>query len=412
MKDLRVIAIAHQDFPLEVIGRFHLAGTKKTSALNAIRKLLPGGEVMYLATCNRVEIVFTASHFVCPGLCAQILRLISPTSTEDEILHVSENARRFSGEDACLHVLRLTSSLESVIVGEREIITQFRKAYEESHEAGITGDVLRILTRQAIETAKEIFTHTHLSRKPVSVASIAWSAFKEEGFSRDIPILMVGAGQIVSNYLKFLIENGYNNITIANRTLSNAEILASKYDGVAPLSLDSLSNCGKKFQVIVACTSAPGYVVTSELFDTLRSESNRNNMTIDLALPANIDPEIKHLNNVTVVTLETIQQIAENNIEFRKLAIEECEPIIQAGLENLENTWMQREIEIAMKSIPGSIKEIRDNAVNSVFARDLDEVDPKSRELIERILNYMEKKYISIPMKMAREVLLENIHKN
>ena len=218
MNELRVIAITHKNFPLDIIGKFHLAPEKRSNVLGALKNTFGFDEIMYLSTCNRVEIVFTLPHYVCPGITASIMREIQPELSESDIQEIALKAERYNGTEAAEHLLRVASSIDSIVIGEREIITQLRKAYEECSDAGLTGDDIRLVISQCIKTAKEVFTNTDLARKPVSVVSLAWQQFREFGLHVDSRVLLVGAGQIISNFAKFLQENGYSRVTVANRS--------------------------------------------------------------------------------------------------------------------------------------------------------------------------------------------------
>ncbi|MFN9799343.1 MAG: glutamyl-tRNA reductase, partial [Bacteroidota bacterium] len=143
----------------------------------------------------------------------------------------------------------------------------------------------------------------------------------------------------------------------------------------------------------------------------IRGESGRK-LIIDLALPADIDAAVASSAEVHYVGMETIQSRASENISSREQALAECEPIITSGVREFERMFAEREVERAMRSIPEAIKEIRSTALGSVFARDLEQLDENSREVLEKIIAYMEKKYISVPMKMAREVLLDAVSRN
>lgn len=410
MNELRVIAITHKQFPLETIGRFHADPAMRAEVLHHVKQSLGLSELMYLSTCNRVEFIFTLPHYVCPGVTAQVLSAFQPNMSEADVRHVAQNCERYNGAEAAEHLLRVASSLESVVIGEREIITQLRKAYEECTEAGLTGDQLRLTIRQCIKTAKEIFTQTDLARKPVSVVSLAWLKFQEFGPDKDARILLVGAGQIIRNFCKFLFENGYHNITIANRSVANAQSLTQSFGGEA-LALDELYTYTKGFDVLVSCTAAEHAVINEDMYMHLLQGDVSRKLVIDLALPQDIDGAVKS-HAVEYVDMAEIQRLASANLQFREQALTECEPLINAGTRELERAFNEREIERAMRSIPDTIKEIRNTALGSVFAKDLEQLDENSREVLEKIIAYMEKKYISIPMKMAREVLLDAVSKN
>ena len=411
MNEIRVIAITHRDFPLETVGQFYLSPEARAERLKAIRDGFGMDELMYLATCNRVEIIFTLRHYVCPGLTASILQALQPELQETQVRQVAGAAARYNGPEAVEHLLRVASSLESAVIGEREIITQLRTSYEASREAGLTGDNLRLVVKQCVKTAKEIFTFTDLSRKPVSVVSLAWQEFLNFGIQPSQRVLLIGAGQIIRTFCKFLNENGYHRVVIANRTPGHAMTLAAEF-GARAVSLADITTYEEGLDALVSCTAAPGAVVNESLYTSLiRGESGRK-LIIDLALPADIDAAVASSAEVHYVGMETIQSRASENISSREQALAECEPIITSGVREFERMFAEREVERAMRSIPEAIKEIRSTALGSVFARDLEQLDENSREVLEKIIAYMEKKYISVPMKMAREVLLDAVSRN
>ena len=134
-----------------------------------------------------------------------------PEHDKSFIKGVSQKAQRFNGEETADHIFRVAASLDSLIIGEREIITQLRNAYEECEKMKLTGDSLRMLNQHAIRIAKDVYTHTNLSKKPVSIVSIAWKLFQEKHSDHNAKIVLVGAGQIITNFAKFLAENEWLN---------------------------------------------------------------------------------------------------------------------------------------------------------------------------------------------------------
>jgi glutamyl-tRNA reductase len=411
VNDLRVVAITHKNFPLETIGKFHISDDTRKEVLSRVKEICGMGEIMYLSTCNRVEFIFTLPHYVCPGVTAQMLATTGVELSEEELRSIAAKAERHNGAEAAEHLLHVAASLDSAIIGEREIITQLRKAYEECSAMNLTGDDLRLIIRQCIQTAKEVFTTTDLAKKPVSVVSIAWEQFRNHELPTDARILLIGAGQIIRNFTKFLSENGYTQLTFANRTLENALALTQTAGGKA-LELDELHSFTEGFDALISCTGSADVIVDEKLYVQLLQKEADTKLIIDLALPADVSDNIIENFSTTYYGMEQIKQWATENIQFREQAIADCMPIILHGLREFEKVHKERQIEKAMVSIPETIKEIRNTALGSVFAKDLETLDDHSREVLEKIVNYMEKKYISIPMKMAKDVLLDEVKKN
>ena len=411
MNDLRVVAITHKNFPLETIGKFHISDDTRKEILSRVKEICGMGEIMYLSTCNRVEFIFTLPHYVCPGVTAQMLAATGVELSEEELRSIAAKAERHNGVEAAEHLLHVAASLDSAIIGEREIITQLRKAYEECSMMNLTGDDLRLIIRQCIQTAKEVFTTTDLAKKPVSVVSIAWEQFRKHELPTDARILLIGAGQIIRNFTKFLSENGYTQLTFANRTLENAFAITQTAGGKA-LELEELQSFTEGFDALISCTGSADVIVDEKLYVQLLQKETDTKLIIDLALPADVSDNVKENFNTKYYGMEQIKQWAIENIQFREQAIADCMPIILLGLREFEKVHKERQIEKAMVSIPETIKEIRNTALGSVFAKDLETLDDHSREVLEKIVNYMEKKYISIPMKMAKDLLLDEVKKN
>lgn len=410
MNNLRAISLNHHHFPLETIGSFAIPHEELEARLDAAKQEFKMSELMYLGTCNRVELVFDVPHFVCSGFTQQLLSFMFPEHDKSFIKGVAQKAQRFNGDETADHVFRVAASLDSLIIGEREIITQLRNAYEECERMKLTGDSLRLLNQHAIRIAKEVYTHTNLSKKPVSIVSIAWKLFQEKHPNLNTRIALVGAGQIITNFAKFLSENGYNNVSVYNRTVGNAQPVAKSFNTKA-LHLSELKNEKSDIDALVVCTGSTELVVNKEMFDSL-CLSNKSRTVIDLALPANVDARISELEGVTFIDMLAVQREVQKNISYREEALNDCIAIIEKGKNEFKKLFQERSIERAMSEIPSTIKEIRQTAVESVFSKELSQLSEHDRQLVDKIISYMEKKYISVPMKLAKSVLLEEVQKN
>lgn len=410
MNNLRAISLNHHHFPLETIGSFAIPREELQTRLDAAKEEFQMSELMYLGTCNRVEVVFNVSHFVCSGFTQKLLSFLFPNHDQSFIKGVSQKAQRFNGEETADHIFRVAASLDSLIIGEREIITQLRNAYEECEKMKLTGDSLRMLNQHAIRIAKDVYTHTNLSKKPVSIVSIAWKLFQEKHPDLNTKIVLVGAGQIVTNFAKFLAENGYTKVVVYNRTLENAQGIAKSFNTDA-LPLSEFKNNRLDFDALVVCTGSTEVVVTNEMFGDM-CLSKKHRTVIDLALPANVDIEISKSEDVTFIDMLAVQREVQKNISYREEALTDCVAIIEKGKNEFKKLFQERSIERAMSEIPHAIKEIRQTAVESVFSKELAELSEQDRELVDKIIGYMEKKYISVPMKLAKSVLLEEVQKH
>ncbi|MCW3108513.1 MAG: hemA, partial [Segetibacter sp.] len=313
----------------------------------------------------------------------------------------------YQEQDALNHLLRTSCSLESLIVGEKEILAQVRKAYECCKEAGLTGDYLRMVMSRVVKTAKEVYTDTLISRKPISVVSLAYRKLKDLKLCTNARVLIIGAGETNRNISKYLQKHKFSNFSIFNRTLSKAQELAVDLNGEA-FSLDELKNYNKGFDVIITCTSAVSPIITPEIYSTLLNGETNKKTIVDLAIPNDTAPEVLEQFPVNFIEVHSLNEVAKNNLQERYQELVHAERIIENNIAEFLPMLKQRQIELAMRQVPEKIKEIRKRALTSVFVDEVETMDEQSREVLERIMDYMEKKYISVPMVMAKEIFVNN----
>lgn len=407
VQQIHVIALTHRQFDLKEIGRFHIDADRREIMLRCLKQNCGLTELLYLSTCNRVEFLFTCEAEADRGLVEKILSEVHPETAFD----IAASCEFYSGEEALRHIFQVASSLDSLVVGEREIITQVRNAYEQCQSFGITGDTIRMLVRKAIETAKTVYTETNIARNPVSVVSLAYRKLRSLNVPLDARFLFVGAGVTNTAMARYLSKHGFTQFVVFNRTLANAEKLAGELNGIAyPLSV--LNDYKKGFDVIVTCTGAEEAVITPALYRSLIGEDQSRKIVIDLAVPNDLDPAVTEQWDVNLIAVSNLQEVATENLAERSKELASCTAIIEESIISFRQDLRERQVELAMSAVPRKVKEIRDAAVNSVFAKEISGLDEGSREVLDRVLNYIEKKYISVPMKMAREILTEEVKEN
>lgn len=370
---------------------------KHTSALD---------ELLYLSTCNRVEFILATDRSIDQTFLKQFFTAFDPAWTATEINWSLENAKVFEGDEALEHLYSVASSIDSLVVGEREIITQVRNAYEKCNSFGLTGDMIRLAIKSTIEVAKEVYTHTNIARNPVSVVSLAYRKLRELNVKLDARFLIIGSGVTNTNMAKYLKKHKFSNFTVFNRTLDNAQKLAKDLNGKA-FPLSDLKNYKEGFDIILTCTGAAEVIITPELYKSLVGNDRSKKIVIDLAIPNDLDAEILNNYDVNLIAVNNLQEVAKENLQAREQEMEACRVIIAKSIIDFKQTIKTRKVEIAMSEVPKKVKEIRDTAINEVFAKELSSMDEQSKEVLEKIIAYMEKKYISVPMKMAKDILTD-----
>jgi glutamyl-tRNA reductase len=403
----KVIAITHRLNGLNEVGKFHIADVEQLQRLNHLKTAAKLDELMYLSTCNRVEFYFVTKENLDDDFLVGFFNAFNPQWSETQLLQAIKSTEHFVGEDAVKHVFNVASSLDSMVVGEREIITQVREAFEKSKEMNLTGDGIRLVVKKTIETAKEIYSKTNIATKPVSVVSLAFKRLDEYNVKPDARILFIGAGQTNTTMARFLKKYGYTNFMVFNRSVLNGLALAAELKCESK-ELSEVMAYKKGFDVLITCTAASDYVITSQVYDSLLNGDTDQKIVIDLAIPTDIDPAIISKHKVKYISVDDLKTVAESNLREREKEMVHCHKLIDLHFTDFKDVFKIRQIEKAMCEVPQKIKEIKELALNSIFAKDIASLDENGREVLQKVVEYMEKKYISVPMKMAKEIIIES----
>lgn len=407
MEYLKIIAFTHKHIDLKALGKLVICEQTLDDRLRNIQSELDVKEIFYIGTCNRVEFVFTSAHHLDKAFITRFLTVLNMGLPEEYMDKFVENVVVYEQVAAFNHLLRTSCSLESLVVGEKEILAQVRKAYEACRLAGFTADYMRMIMNRVVKTAKEVYTHTNISKNPVSVVSLAYRKLRDLKIVSNSRLLIIGAGETNKNIAQYLKKHKYSNFSIFNRTVENAEVLAKELNGTAyPLS--ELENFSQGFDVIITCTGATEPIITKEIYTKLLNGETGKKIIVDLAIPNDTAPEVVAEFPIHFIEVESLKEIARKNIQERYDELVNAEHIIEENIKDFELVLRQRKIEIAMSSVPQKIKEIKHTAINGVFAEEISGLDENSRLVLEKVMNYMEKKCISIPMVMAKEILVKN----
>lgn len=407
MEHLRIIAFTHQQIDLKALGKLVICEQTLNDRLLNIQTKLQVKEIFYVGTCNRVEFIFTSSENLTRDFISRFLHVLDMGLPEKYMEDFISKVSVYEKGEAFNHLLRTSCSLESLVVGEKEILAQIRKAYESCKEEGFTGDYMRMIMARVVKTAKEVYTRTNISKNPVSVVSLAYRKLKELSICGNSRILIIGAGETNRNIAQYLKKHKFSNFSVFNRTLENAQVLAKELNGQA-YSLSDLANFKGGFDIIITCTSATEPIIKQDIYRSLLNGETEKKIVVDLAVPNDVDPTVLGIFPINYIEVESLKEIARKNIQQRYDELVYAEQIIEDNTKEFETVLRQRRIELAMSTVPKQIKEIRHKAVNGVFASEINSLDDASREVLERVMDYMEKKCIKIPMVMAKEILVNN----
>ena len=408
VEHLQILSLNFQHASIEDVGLLHVALENQPAVLTNWKIQLGLQGIVFLSTCNRVEFIMSDDKYFCMGRQAQLLQGFD--LGPEAFTRLMSAVRIYRGEQAMLHLMRVASSLESMVLGEREILTQVRQAFDLAMKHRLAGDRLRVTGRSVVETAKKVFTQTDVATQAVSVNSLGWQAFKSWGLPKNAPILMVGAGATNTAVGRFLSKAGHSNFRVVNRSLERARALADILGTAHAGTLDDLDAAlAAGPRAIVICTGSDQALLKEEHAQILPGGPLN---VLDLGVPSDLDSGFRERPDTTVVDMTALKEVADQNLAIRATEVGKCESLLEAGLAEYLERLQAREVELALIELPNMIKAIRDTAMGDIFAEELEGLDAEAREVVERIVAYLEKKYVGLPMKLAKEAVLEQLRKS
>lgn len=403
MQRLNVIGFNHHNLPLQNLGELHIPYEEAEHQLFQLKEELDIAELSYLSTCNRVEFYVVTARDIDHAFIQKFLEHILQQKKADTQLFQSK-AQIWNGINAVNHIIEVACSIDSMVLGEREIISQMKEAFKYSAKKNLSGDLMRLVEKQAIKTAKEVYTSTFIAKKSVSVVGLAYKELVAAGLKPNHKILVVGAGTTNRTLCKLAKEFGVKDFSIYNRTPKRGQELAQEIGGDY-FPLEELGNHKRKWDVLFTCTSADEAVVTKEIYEKIGGDASK--LIVDIAIPNDVENEVIERINPVYISVQELKKKSKENLTERKKELLKVRQIIFDSIEEFKELVKRREIELKLNFIPNEIKNIRQKALEEVFQKELEELDDTSKEVLEKVLNYMEKKYVSIPMKMAKELLSE-----
>lgn len=404
MKNLKVIAFTHKQVDLKDLGNLVICNEELETRLITLKNTFDIPEIFYIGTCNRVEFVFYGPHELNADFVFRFLKELNFCVPDEALAAYMHQATTFEGEQALDHLMRVSCSIDSLVVGEKEILAQVRKAYEQCRVSGFTGDFMRMLMDRLVKTAKEIYTQTRISRNPVSIVSLAYRKLRDLNLKENPHFLIIGAGETNQNLAKYIQKHKNARFTVFNRSLDKAEKLAAELGGVAR-PLEALQAYNQGFDVLITCTGATESLINEELYKQLLGGDSERKIVVDLAVPNDLAAEVVEQYPMVYIEVQGLQAVADKNLQERYDELIHAERIIEANKAEFMPVLRQRQVELAMSAVPQKVKEIKAFAINTVFAKEIDTLDIESKAVLEKVVNYMEKKYISVPMIMAKEIL-------
>ena len=330
---LVLLGLSHHSSPVAVRERFAFVEANVPAALQSLRDSRVADEAVILSTCNRVEI-YAATQLEAPQAFVALKDfLINYHAYVDPL---TDELYALSEPQSLHHLFKVACGLDSMVLGETEILGQLKKAYDLALQGGHTGGRLNKAFQRAFNVAKHIRTETNIQRGSVSVASVAVE-LAEKIFSRlsERDVLIIGAGDTSEKTARALLSRGARRILVSNRSHDKAVALAGELGGCA-VPFDAWDGEFTNIDIVVSSTTAPHYILDrAKLAPLMKLRRNRPLLLIDIAVPRDIEPEVNFLENVYLYNIDDLQAIADDYLKQRKEEVARCEQIIREKAEAL-----------------------------------------------------------------------------
>jgi glutamyl-tRNA reductase len=400
MMNILLIGMNHKTAPLDIRERLSLACGDDVHSLQEMMKIPQIREVMYLATCNRVEVL---AHVVDTDVSVERLKAFIFNHGNLSVEEMANCLYLHFDHDAVRHLFRVASSIDSLVMGEPQILGQVKDAYRRAVENSATGVILNKIIHNAFRTAKRVRTETGIAGNAVSVSFAAVELAKKIfGNLKGKTILLIGAGERSELAARHLINNGVDRILIANRTYARAVQMAEDFQGTA-VEFDRLPEQLRDVDIDISSTGAPGYVITVPILEgALRRRKNRLLFLIDIAVPRDIDPAAGDMDNVYLYNVDNLQDIVDENMEIRKKEAAKAEVIIEEELAKHQE-WYN-----ALEVVPTivSLREKMEGIVRSELIRSgawLQRLPEEEKKHIEMLAGSIINKVLHDPITGLKE---------
>jgi glutamyl-tRNA reductase len=405
ISNYKIITISYHNTNLKDLGKFILPESNEefVDKLSAIKEWFGVSELLYISTCNRVMFILYGEAHISNDTVVSMYNRFIPNLSDSDIEVLKQSVGIYVGIGAIQHIFKVASSVDSLVVGERQIVYQLRNTYNTLKNTNICGDWIRILMENAFLTSKEVFNNTKIGKTSVSIASLAVFKLMKCSVNSDSKIILIGAGQTNHTVAKILRNKGFTNVSVFNRTLSKAETIAKLFPNGKALLLSDLKTYTEGADIIISCISVTEPVVGFTEYTQLVGGEITPKIIVDLAVPNNIVDEVARLPYVDYIDVESLRKIAHENKSFRESELTKAAFIIYINVQKFNKIYNQRRIEILFNTIPSEIRAMKENAITNVFKKDLENMDESTIKIIDTIMTYMEKKCIGIPMKIVKE---------
>ncbi len=403
MDRIGVVGASYRTVHIDQLAAAALPADFPRENLVEFARLAGFSELVYLGTCNRVEFYFRGETRIHTNPLLFHLRRSLADLTEGQCqLPEDDNLYVHFGRSAVRHLFRVTSALDSMMVGEAQITGQAKEAHEIAHNSGLLGGILDQTFHESFHLAKRVRTETELTRRPVSLVTLVERKLKEHLGESSAPVLILGAGEMARQALKLVRGNEDGRpVVVANRTPARAQEMAKGDPHISTLPLEKAISDPPSVGTIIAVTSSNEALLDRHQVASVRDRlpEEEELLLIDLAMPPNVAPESGSLARVVLHGIEEMREEAEINRQRRLEEMDRCEKLVEHQLTILRRHLLDRALSPAARSIQKSYTEMAERAIHHSFTKELSHLEQPDREAVERMASGLVRRLVQVPLK-------------
>jgi len=394
---LLTIGLNHKTAPVDVRERLTFGPDIIVAALRNITEKLGVKEAVILSTCNRTELYCTTNSKTRDDIC----HWMSDFHGLDPAM-VNPSLYSHTNEDAVSHLLSVCSGLDSLVLGEPQILGQVKTAYQTANDAGVTGKLLCRLFQHAFSAAKQVRTDTAIGSSPVSVAFAAVTLAKQIfSDTSNQTALLIGAGETIELTARHLHQQGIKEIIVANRTIEKAHELASQFDGFA-IGLTEIPSHLAKADIVISSTASPLPILGKGTVESaLKTRRHKPIFMVDLAVPRDIETEVSDLDDIYLYTVDDLQEVIQDNLKSRLEAAEQAKEIIQLQTDEFMSWLRSLDAVTLIQDYRNQAEETRDEVL--LRAQRMIENGKTAEEALSFLANTLTNKLLHVPSQQLRE---------
>jgi glutamyl-tRNA reductase len=364
---LCITGLNHRTAPVSVRERLAFKDTDLPRALAVLTQQPGVREGLILSTCNRVEVAVAADDAADPKRSVEAF-LSNSQHLDPEWLR--QYLYVFEGREAVRHLFRVAASLDSMVVGEPQILGQLKSAYSMAKESGSLAGFLDTVLSRAFNVAKRVRSETEIGVSAVSISYAAVELAREIfGSLKGKRVMLIGAGKMSELAGRHLKRSGVDQIIVTNRTLSRANEVAAMVQG-AIVEYSEFRGRLKDVDIVITSSAAPGYLLAKdEMKSILAARKNRPMFLIDIAVPRNIDPAVNELDNVFVYDIDDLQKVVNENLKTRLNEAEDADKIVSEEVDRLESWMRTRQVGPVIVALQDQLEQLRVAEVEKMRSR-------------------------------------------